>query len=657
MDLITLDFETYSECDLKKSGAVKYSEHPSTEILCLSWAINDGEPQLWLPGDPPPLYKRPGVFDAHGALFERSIWSNVGVRKHGWSPVPLEQWDCTMARAASRAMPLGLDECARALGLDAQKDKRGRQLIRLLCMPRKPTKKDPRIRIQDPDLLQELYDYCKQDVRVEQELRRQLGKLSADEHACYILNERMNDRGVTIDLAGVHDALAIVTEVEGRLTEELDDITFGAVETHNQVAKMQAWLHDENVHLDDLTAGTVEKALKDYAYIKGTPAYRVLQIRQSLAKASTKKLNALIAATGRDGRVRGLSQHHGTFTGRNAGRLVQPLNLPRPKLDVDTDELVEAISHRDASWLEAVYGDPMTAVADALRHMFMAATGKVLVAGDLASIESVGLAGLAGEETKLDVFRQGKDPYSVFATQALGRLITKQDNPRERQEVGKPGELAFGYGGGVGAWRNFDDSDRFDDDEVNVFKNAWRRSHPRISTPPWSEDEEVGLWYGLQQAAIDAVVKGGRHWFREISYEVKGRWLVCYLPSGRPICYYDPRVEEEEKWGRAQLVLSYMSVKKGRWQRVATWGGKLAENVTQAACRDILEHGKARAEAIGLPILMSVYDELVAEVSDQIDLDAALKNLLQCMTDDVPKWCQTWPIKAAGWYGKRYRKD
>jgi DNA polymerase bacteriophage-type len=658
---ISIDFETFSEADLKKVGAWKYSEHPSAEVLCLAYALDNGEPYIWFPPtNVPPLMlfeaiKNGATIDAHNVGFERAIWENVCVKRMGWPAIEPHQLDCTMARAASRALPLGLDDAARALGLDAKKDKRGRQLIQLLCKPQKPKKKDPRTRIQDPELLAELYEYCKQDVRVEQELRRMLGNLPPGERSVFLHNEKMNSRGVTIDVESVHNALAIVDEVEHRLTEELVDLTFGEVKTHNEVAAVLRWLHSRGVHLDDLTADTVTEAIP--ATEKGSDERRVLEIRKSLAKASTKKLASLLAATGADGRVRGLSQYHGAFTGRNAGRLVQPLNLPRPKYAASPEQLIQDISHRSASYLEAIYGDAMQAVADALRPMFMAGPGKLLCAGDLRSIEAVGLAALAGEETKLDVFRRGEKPYEAAGAMVFGRPINKYLDPKE-YTIGKICELAFGYGGSVGAWRNFDTSEDHSDDDINGYKKAWRSKHPRIATPPWEiepgEEDQLGFWYQLEDAAIATVMTGEEHTVGPLRYVMRGQWLVCVLPSGRSIGYYDPRCQEVEKFGRQVVELTYMSQKKGRWQRVSTWGGKLAENVTQAACRDILIHGTQRCDDF-MPAVMTVYDEIITEVDE--DMDRPVERLIEYMVEELPAWCASWPIGAEGWVGKRYRKE
>lgn len=685
MDDFTIDFETFSEVDLKKTGAWKYSENPSTEVMMLGYGRGQEQPKLWLAGDAPPdelltaIAKGARVV-AHGVEFERSHWENICVKRFGWPEIEPMKWRCTMARAASRALPLGLDELTRALDLVEKKDRRGKQLINLFCKPQKATKKQPARRIlpeDKPEEWEEFKAYCLQDVRAEQEVDRLLGPLLAANQRVFMLNGAMNARGMYIDLDSVDNALAVVAQCETRLTAKLQEITFGEIDTHNQRDKIMALLEREGVELEDFTADTVEEALPSVKRSHGEDslAYQVLDIRQRLAKASSKKLGALRDATCRDGRVRGLSQYHGAFTGRNAGRLVQPLNLPRPRLQITStnedgkvvrgmvppEQLIEDLRSRDAEYLEMIYGDAMQAVADALRPMFMAAPGKLLCAADLSSIEAVGLAALAGEETKLDVFRRGDDPYCHFATGALGRPITKKDNPVERQEVGKPGELAFGYGGGVGAWRNFDDSDRFTDDEVNAFKKAWRAQHPMISTAPWEVRDrgmaDVGLWYGLERAFKTAMTKGEAS-FRDLRYKRHGMYMICYLPSGRPICYYDPKlIERPHRWREddTEIVISYMSVKKGRWQRVETWGGKLAENVTQAACCDILIHGHVRAEPM-MPALMTIYDELIVEIDEKEDVERCKRDLVECMTTELPPWCASWPIKAEAWAERRYRK-
>lgn len=659
--IVTLDVETFSECDLKKAGAWRYAEDPTTELLVATYSIDEGPIKTWWPGQPMPWDLREAIengaiMDAHNAMFERAIWTCILTPRHGWAVPEPHQWDCTMARAATRALPLGLDQLGSALNLDVRKDKVGRSLITKLCKPRKPTKKDPSTRNRDPELLRQMGEYCAQDTRVELLVRKTLGDISPNERRLWQLDQKINARGIAVDVAGVRSALVVVGQIEAKLGAEFERRTGGL--GAGQVAAVLEWLADRECYLDDLTKDTVSETLAIRPFRWSDDVKRALELRQILSKASTKKLKALLASVCEDGRVRGTQQYHGAFTGRWAGRLVQPQNLPRPTWeaeDVDPNEwvagLVSAIRTEDADFIEEIYGiagdspyrGAMTAVVDALRSMFTAGPGKKLVSGDLSAIEAVGLAGIAGEESKLDVFRRRLDPYCTTASLIFGyEVLSKKTHPKERQ-VGKVGELAFGYGGGVGAWRNFDRTETYTDDDVNGFKMGWRDGHPNVEK----------LWHGLENAAIKAM-NDGRAEYNGIVYRKQQGYLVCVLPSGRTICYYDPQLKEKlTPWGKRAIVLTYMAVKEGRWRRVDTWGGKLAENVTQAACRDVLVEGMFRAETEGLPIVLTVHDEIVVEVDEGVS--GCVEVLTSAMSIN-PSWASNWPIRSEGWEGRRYRK-
>lgn len=649
---VTLDFETYSELDVTEVGSWRYAEDPSTEVLCLSWSIDDGPVELWLPGDPLPPALRAAIeagatMDAHNTQFERAVWEAIMVPLYGWPEVQPTQWDCTMARAASRALPLGLDDVGPAVNLPTQKDKAGKALLRLLAGPQKVTKKQPHRRLTPdlrPDEFKRLYLYCQQDVATERDLRRFLGPLPAAERRVWLLDQEINRRGVAVDMQAVEAAIAVVSQVETRLTAELISITGGAITTHNQGERILKWLGERGVGLPNLQAETVGEAIK----VTEGEARRVLELRSILAKASTAKLQRFALSVCSDGRVRGLLQYHGAFTGRWAGRIVQPQNFPRPAVERATgrewDLLIDSILTRDVEWLDMIYGDAMLAVADALRPMLVAGRGRQLVAGDLSAIEAVGLACRAGQESKIDVFRKGLDPYCFAATNVFGYpVLNKKTHPKERQ-IGKICELAFGYGGGVGAWRNFDSSDR-PDEEIEGYRDAWRAGHPMV----------VELWRGLERAAIRAVANPGQdHEFRGVLYRMQGDWLICRLASGRAICYYGPCLEEyEDQWERPQVRLTYMSWKMGQWKRVSTWGGKLTENVVQAECRDVLVHGMLLVEDAGLPIVLTVHDEVVAE--PYADFTGA-EGLMERAMATNPTWAREWPLKVEAWSGGRYRK-
>lgn len=658
--IITLDVETFSECDLKKAGAWRYAEDPSTELLVATYSIDEAPVKTWWPGQPMPwdlceAIENGAVIDAHNAMFERAIWTRILTPRHGWPLPEPHQWDCTMARAATRALPLALDPLGAALNLDTRKDKEGKGLITKLCKPRKPTKKDPSTRNQDPALIQRMGEYCAQDTRTEVAVRRRLGPMPPAERKLWILDQKINARGIAVDVAGVRSALVVVGQIEERLGKEFEKLTGLGF---NQVTAVLEWLAARGLVLEDLTKDTVAETLEECTLERDHPVRRVLELRQILAKASTKKLKALLASVCSDGRVRGTQQYHGAFTGRWAGRLVQPQNLPRPHWDAPEGRenewvagLVSAIRTEDVDFVEEVYGikgtsmyrGAMQAVVDALRSMFIAGPGKKLVSGDLSAIEAVGLAGLAGQESKLDVFRKRLDPYCTTASLIFGYEVTsKKTHPKERQ-VGKVGELAFGYGGGVNAWRNFDRTDTYSDEEINGFKRGWREGHPAIEQ----------FWHALEAAAI-AAVNGTPTEVNGILYRLQGEYLVCRLPSSRTICYYQPRLKETvTPWGKRVIVLTYMAQKEGRWKRVQTWGGKLAENVTQAACRDVLVPGMFAAEEEGLEIVLTVHDEIVVEVDE--DRSGVVEVLTGAMAQN-PGWAFNWPIRSEGWEGRRYRK-
>ena len=650
---VRLDFETRSRADLKKVGAYRYAEDPSTEVLSLAYSIDGRPPAPWRPGLDLPddlvqaVHFRATEFHAHNSMFERAIWAAIMVPQYDWPPVLAEQWRCSMAVCGYRALPLGLDGAGAALDLEIQKDPKGKALIDKLCSPNKKTG----LFWDDPGLLKDLYAYNGRDVLSEECLEEAITQLPPNELAVFHLDQKINRRGMLLDLDLARAAIDVAAQVEKKYKGRLSALTNGAVTTHGQRDRILDWLASRGVSgVDTLDVDAVAAALRN----KNLPedAREVLTIRQVLSKSSVKKYQKMLDCVCSDGRVRGMFQYHGADTGRWAGRLIQFQNLPRPKDEkIDPEDRVTVIKSRDAEWVEVVLGDPMIALADALRNVIVAAPGKKLVVADYSAIEAVVTAGIAGEESKLDVFRRGEDPYCWFASKVLGYTITKKTHPKERQEIGKPGELAFGYQGGVQAWRNFDDSDAWSDEDIEGFRDAWRAAHPNIKA----------LWGGLEEACVRAVLDAPAPFeYRGIEYCVKTgpkghKWLTCRLPSGRLLWYFDPGIVHKampwnEKDVRAQV--SYWATKEGQWKQVHTYGGKLTENVVQAASRDILVHGMFAAEKAGFPIIFHAHDEIVAEVPE----DGPDHQLLEAAMGGLPAWAASWPIRAVGWQGLRYKK-
>lgn len=667
--MITIDFETRSEADLKKVGAWAYSEHPSTDIICVCWGIDNEDLQSWWPGKNPTDFMPKDLRDAiaaghtveaHNVAFEYSLWTNVLFRKYGWLLPVDRKWRDTMASAAYFAMPTTLDRLAYALKFEGKNAEGARLISKYSKLHLKKAKRE----IPHEDLMK-FVEYCKQDVRIEQSVGDYLGDLPDAEVEVFLLDQVINKRGIYLDLEGIENATAVVEQRSAELEEEFKALTGGIGPTKRE--QLLVWFAGQGLALENMQAEYLEELLEN-GEVPAGPARRALQIRLAINKASTKKLDAMARQRGADGRARFQSRYHGASTGRWTGSGFQPLNLNRGFEDVSPDALVEDIACRDPALLDIVYGDAMDAIAKASRHWLMAEPGNVIMSGDFVSIEAVILACLAGEEWKVDAFRRGVKIYEHMADKIYNLppgTVTKATHPQERQD-GKTGELAFGYQGALGAWLKFDSSGRHTDERIIEICKAWRAEHPAI----------VNFWYDLERAAVQAVRDGGKYgpvWVREISFEMVDEWLSMILPDGKRIWYYDPQIRMKmPKWHKPeanedgepndcargtcdckmQPYLTYMAQKEGQWKRVSTYGGKLAENATQATSRQILVPAMQAAEAAGYKIILSVYDEIVVEVPEDFGSVEEFKSIMAIR----PAWAADWPISVDAWKGKRYRK-
>ena len=681
--MITIDMETKSYADLKKVGAWRYSEDPSTDIICICWGIDDRPIQEWWPGHPKgdvpadlhAALNNNHTVEAHNVAFERSIWQNVLAFKYGWPLPKNDQWRDTMAIACYLALPAALDGLSRALGY-GPKDPRGTRLISKYSKLHLKTA-TPEI---PPEALAEFVEYCKDDVRREQAIGDELGNLPERELAIFLLSQRVNMRGIHLDQKGIAVATSVVDQRSESLTEEFFALTSLKP---TQRDKVMAWCANAGIELENLQATYLEDLLAgelpDLPLLRELPQGRVrraLDIRLRINKASTKKLDAMARQCGRDGRARFQTRYHGAVTGRETGSGFHPLNLNRGFEDMDPEQLVQDIMHDDAAWLDLVYGDAMNAVAKAARYWITAQEGSRLVVGDYSSIEAVILACLAGEQWKIDAFRDGVKIYEHMADKIHGLpsgTVTKATHPAERHD-GKTGELAFGYQGALGAWLKFDSSGRHSDERIIEICKAWRAEHPAI----------VAFWRDLESAAIQAV-RNPHHQYcaGPIIFEMQDEWLTMLLPNDKRLWYREPQLratmpqwhqpaEKEECAAgtcgcqpRAQV--TYMAQKTGQWQRVHSYGGKWAENATQAMSREILEAAKLRLSARYDPpliasgylrpgessLILSVYDEPIAEVPEDF---SSVEEFKEIMLESPGEWADEWPINANVWSGVRYRK-
>lgn len=705
-----VDFETRSAADLKKTGVYAYAADPSTDIWCMAYAFDDEPVDVWVPGDEPPArivehVMLGGVLTAHNAAFERTIWHYILAPRYGFPEPEVEQWRCTMAMAYAMALPGSLENAAPAAGIELSKDMVGRRLMLQMSRPRKVSEDATTLGLEykamsglaaqyreagdvkradtysadanalrakfeagvtwwdDPEKIARLIAYCKTDVEVERALEKKLRPLIPTELALWHLDQRINDRGVLVDEKLAVAAKAIVKQAQENLDAQMRAKTDFAVSKCSNRNQIVAWIRSQGVECDSINKAAMETLLEEDSPIP--PHVRdVLLIRQEAAKASVAKIDSLLnGKSPEDNRAKGLLQYHAASTGRWGGRRFQPQNLKRNE-ESDIDTLIEVVASGDHDYLAMNFPKPLSAVADTLRGMLVAASGHRIVAADYSNIEGRVLAWLAGEDWKLAAFRAfdngtGHDLYKITAGGILGKRpedVTKG----ERQSHGKVPELALGYQGGVGAFSTMAANYGVDltVPEIEAIRDGWRDKHPRIKQ----------FWYDMEEAAVAAVQdRGSVTRVGKIAFKVAGSFLMMRLPSGRYLAYPRPEVREfEVPWGGTKAGITYFSTidpsKKGKiieddsngstWARIKTYGGMLVENATQAAARDILADAMPRLEAAGYPIVLTVHDEVVCEVPDG---HGSVEEMEKIMCT-LPSWASGLPVAAEGFEDRRYRK-
>ena len=672
---LTLDLETRSTCDLRKAGAWKYSEDPGTDVLCAALKTGHAPPVLWVPdwvrallpaGHGLPLVSAEEVrrmiaaadeIEAHNAEFERALWENVLTPRYGWPAIPLAKRRCSLAKCSMHALPRGLDQACKALGLPVAKDAEGYTLMLRMCKPRKPSKKDPSPWHQKPEQLVRLCRYCLQDVEAEHCLSQALDDLPPGELQVWRLDQEINARGIQADVASSEMIIDALEDWAETLTGQVSELTAGAVKTPRQLQAFRDFLADEEgLFLEDLTRATVDGALADAA-VAGK-ARALLLLRRQLSKSSVAKYEAITRMAGRDGRIRGTLLYHGASTARWSGRGLQPQNLPRGSF-ADVECCLEAWRH-GPDFVAALWDDPMDAAATCIRSMLVSAAGKDLLVADFSSIEARVTGWLAGEASIVEAFRAGKDLYKVAAQPIYNKHY--EDITKAERQIGKVVVLACGYQGFVGAFQSMAKvyGVQVEDDQAREIVLAWRDANPKV----------VELWRGLEEAAFNAVRNPGSVWsygveYIKVAFKVEGRFLLMRLPSGRKLYYYKPEIvekalpqsDEDKQAGRPprrKKVVSYLGTDSttGKFIRQHTYGGKLTENAVQAIARDLMVNAMFHLEAAGYPVVLTVHDEVVCEVPDNAGSVAEMEALM-CR---LPAWAAGLPMAAEGWRGKRYRK-
>ena len=651
------DYESRGVLKLEDCGSWKYASDSRTEILCCAYAVDDEPVKLWLPGDPvPPEFveaaRNPAwIVCAHNAGFEIALEHFILTRRHGFPKFSVSQQRCTMAMALTFSLPAKLELAAQALELLNEKDKAGQRLMLMMSKPRRPRKDEDPLSVlwwNDEERRQRLYSYSRQDVEVERELYQVLQPLTNEELTIWQLDMRVNARGFYVDRKLAEAARAVVLMAGPELDSELVYVTGGAVTGINQIAKLKAWLAEQNCIVDSLDKDAIaELLLKDDL---PAPVRKVLELRQSGAQAAAKKITSLLARCSDDGRIRGAFRYHGASTGRWSGNGVQPQNLKHPEVE-DIDAAIAAVSTGDYAHVRSLYPQPLAVIGDLSRSMICAAPGRKLIGADLSSIESRALAWIADENWKLDSYRRydathdpRDEPYCITACKIFRVPDGSFNAESPERKVGKTCDLAFGYQGGLNAWRKFE-PDRFTDAEVEQFKLDWRAAHPNIKR----------FWYAIDRATWEAVrnreqvIRCGR-----LLLKCTGAYLFIKLPSGRKLAYPYPRIEIEDL--QSQVVV-FKDASSGQWRDCrggnGAYGGLWTENVVSGIARDLLAGAMLRLEAAGYRIVMHVHDECIAEVPEDFGSTEEFTRLMIAS----PAWALGLPIAAKAWTGQRFSKS
>jgi DNA polymerase bacteriophage-type len=703
-DALHLDYETRSKVNLRVVGPWVYGEHWSTDVWCACFARGEGEVEAWHPGDSVPdtvtrAYADGVPFIAHNVGFERAITLTQMAPKHGWPIVPVEQWYCTASMGAAMALPRGLEDAAVLMGCIEQKDMEGHALMMKMSKPEKTYKclacagtgtsiitRNTVCTVcgghgevlkwrETPEMIERGTTYCKQDVRTERSLACKVRELPPAEREVWLLDQRMNERGVLIDAPLVRKAQVIVAKATQELTDQVkfltqSDLFKGGVKT-SQVAKLRWWLAFEGLPVENLSKDTITGLLESQNL--DAQVAQALELRQEAAKSSNAKLNAYLNRLCADAHMRDNLMYHGASTGRWTARGAQLQNLPSRYL-LTKDQVAAALWMLENDWdgdqMRPFTDTPLEVISACLRGMIIADPGEDIIAVDYNSIEARGTAWLSLCVGLLGVFERGEDPYLYMASRIYSYIdLTHVDwaNKREVNElklryahermIGKIAVLGLGYQMG---WEKFQatcakDRVLISDQESKGVVGTYREANFEIPE----------LWGDLDQAAMEAVTRPGQV-FKvaggKIRFMRENKWLYMGLPSGRVLSYANPSIKKREmpwidestgrkaqRWG-----VSYFGVNSitHRWGPQHGYGGKWCENAVQGLCRDLLAQAMLRLEARGYRQIISVHDEAVSAVPEGW---GSVSEAEAIMCEPVG-WAEGLPVKAEGWRGKRYGK-
>ena len=643
--ILEMDIETFSDVDLIKCGVYAYADSPAFEVLLFAYSFDGGETRVidLAQGEELPGEVAEAVFDgsvvktAFNANFERTCLS-----KHFGRYLPPDSWHCSAVQAAVLALPRSLEDVGAVLGLDEQKMKEGRELIRYFCVPCKPTKANGGRRRNLPCHAPEKWElfktYCMRDVDVEKAIRRKLYKfpIPEGEMELYRLDQRINDRGVLVDMGLVRQAVVCERLHKEVVTRRAYELT--GLENPNSVAQLKGWLGENGVEAESLS----KKAVSEMIGESDGEVEELLRLRLLMAKTSVKKYEAMKRSVCSDGRVHGLLQFYGANrTGRWAGRLVQVQNLPQNHIE-DLELARRLVREGRFEDVEMLYDSTPNVLSELIRTAFVPEPGCRFVVADFSAIEARVLAWLAGETWRLEVFSSHGKIYEASAAAMFHVPVEEVTKGSPLRQKGKIAELGLGYGGAAGALVSMGALDMgLSEDDLPPLVAAWRRANPHITQ----------FWWDVDKAAVEAVTKRTGTRAGRIGFEYRSGILFVMLPSGRKLAYVKPRMAVN-KFGRAGLTYEGILENK-KWGRIETYGPKLVENIVQGTARDLLAEAMLRVERKGYPIVMHCHDEIIAEVPEGM---GSVEEMCEVMAVQ-PSWAAGLPLRADGYECPFYQKQ
>jgi DNA polymerase len=642
---LSIDIETYSSVDLVKCGVYAYTNSTDFEILLFAYSIDNEETRIIDLASREELPKEiieaivddNNIKTAFNANFER-----ICLAKYLNKELNPKSWRCTSVQSAMLGLPLSLEGVGSVLGLENQKMKEGKDLIRYFCIPCKPTKtnnmRNRNLPIHALDKWSLFKTYCKRDVDVEKAIKRKLIKfpITNQEQLFYGLDQRINDLGVLVDKELVKQAIICDKLLKEENTLKAQSIT--GLDNPNSVAQLKNWLIEKDIEVESLSKQAVSEMIKE----SDGEVELLLKLRQELSKTSVKKYEAIERGVGSDGRVRGLLQFYGANrTGRWAGRLVQVQNLPQNHIS-DLTLARNLVKEGRFNELQLFYDSASRILSELIRTAFIPKPNHRFIVADFSAIEARVIAWLAGEKWRMDVFATHGKIYEASASQMFKVPIEEITKTSPLRQKGKISELALGYGGSVGALTSMGALEMgVQEDELKPLVVAWRNANPKI----------VNLWWDIDKAAISAVKEKCKKQVNNIVFEYTSGILFITLPSRRKLSYIKPRVGLN-KFDREGL--SYEGIGESKkWMRIETYGPKLVENIVQAVARDLLAEAMMRLDKLGYKIVMHIHDEVVIEAPIG---EGSLKEVCSVMAIQ-PKWAEGLLLKADGYECDYYKKD